>query len=105
VNDRTAMERRANEARRSFFGTLEQLRKELTVMAVLNEIAHQADIRYGLLGKARNQASRRPVIAGATVLAFIAAVAAYQRRPLVLARRTQRRLALGRRSPSFREKE
>jgi hypothetical protein len=92
------MEHRANEARRSFFGTLEQLRKELTVMAVLNEIARLADTQYGLLGKARNQVSRRPVIAGAAVLVLIAAVATYKRPPQILSRRTQPRLALGRQS-------
>lgn len=97
MNDRPAAELHANEARRSFFGTLDQLREELTVMAVLNEIARQADIQYGLLDKARNQANRRPVIAGVTVLALVAAVAAYKRAPLMLSRRMQPRLALGKR--------
>jgi hypothetical protein len=105
MNDRTAVAHRANEARLSFFATLEQLRKELTVTAVINEIARQANVRYGLLGKARKQVSRRPVIAGAAVLTLIAAVAAYERGPPILARRTQPRLALGRRSQSFWEKE
>jgi hypothetical protein len=98
VNSRTAVEHRANEARRSFFDTLEQLREELTTMAVLNEIARQAATRYGLREKARNQANRRPVIAGVAVLVLIAAVATYKRPPQILSRRTQPHLAVGRRS-------
>jgi hypothetical protein len=97
VSDRTVAEHRADKARRSFFGTLEQLREELTVMAVINEIARQADIQYGLLDKARNQACRRPVIAGAAILALVATVAIYKRAPLMLSRRMQPSLALGRR--------
>lgn len=78
-----AMEQRAAKARQAFHQSLADLRDELSVGAVLTEIARQGEIRFGLIAKARGEVKKRPVAAGLAVLAVMLVTGAhrYRRRP------------------------